>query len=83
MKNNGFKDRGYKISEIINRINDLAETKNYDKLGAEIWRTLPRSGHIIGFYMVERILMEVDKERLIRTIGNPVGFFQSLQQSYW
>lgn len=75
MKNNGSKDRGYNSSKIIDRISDLAETKNYDKLGAEIWRILPRSGHVIGFYMVEKILEEVEKDRLIQTVGNPVDFF--------
>jgi hypothetical protein len=62
------------IQEMDKIIQKMAFSKDTRELSKRLRMTLPRAGHLTGYYMAKAILKGLGKERLLETVGNPFGF---------
>ncbi len=67
------------LDDLLSRMAERPEEKI--KLGKELRKTIPRSGHPTGFFMALTILNTLGADALIKETGNPFNFVYLYQQS--
>lgn len=69
------------IKTMDNILSEILNLKDYVELSSELIRSVPMSGHPVGFYMAKTIHDEMGKDALIMDIGNPFAFFRRYNEA--
>jgi hypothetical protein len=67
------------MDELFSRMNEMKTGRG--KLGFELRRAVPQSGHPTGLYMAILILEEFGKPALVRAADDPFAFFRLYQEA--
>jgi hypothetical protein len=61
------------LDDLLCRLAD--DNPDYDKIGRDMRKAVPMSGHPTGYFMTRTILERLGNEELVRTFNNPFAFF--------
>lgn len=64
------------MNELLGEYNGVHDEKTRKNIADRLLKTVPMSGHPLGYYMAEKIIENSGKEQLIREIGSPFAFFR-------
>ena len=67
------------MDRLFSEMFDYPEKKG--KLGSELQKIVPQSGHPTGFFMANLILEQMGRDALIGTVKNPFAFFRVYKEA--
>ncbi len=74
-------DSPWVIQEMDRLIRKIAITDDTSELSRMLRMTPPRAGHPTGHYMANTIIEVLGKERLLETVGDPLGFIRAYDEA--